>query len=505
MRHQNLCAQNGEQRPNIGSTVARLRRMIASGKLAFDERLSGRGLAQRLGASHTSVRAAIERLEAEGLVETRPQSGTYLRTPPLREVLELSEVRESIETPMAARAAERAGVAEVEALQAIRGRMGALADRAARGEGGLKELTEAAALDGRLHDLILKIADNRAASRIVADSQIFTTFWQLAEPYRASTPAQQRLAIELVYEIHAPIIDAVVSHDPAATRRAMHAHFESANRSYHEKLGQAAAPTRARGFTLIELLVVISVIAVLIAMLLPALARAREVGFRVSCAANQRQSAMYSFMYAGDQRSNSLPPALPVLDPISGLPHGYGFENYRLLWPLGHFDFDLRKNLKGYVNDWRIWGCPVTTGAPLDSTKNSYVPSAGYIVLYGTYFYYPGTAGRYCNAAGTTPVGVTAPPLRLQASRQPFSEVLLQDQCKVGENSNHGLGAVLYPRGGISGTNPSWGLLTNVTANLNSGANHTFYDGHAIFVARKDLTAVGYDAISGNGQILSIP
>ncbi len=65
----------------------------------------------------------------------------------------------------------------------------------------------------------------------------------------------------------------------------------------------------ARGFTLIELLVVIAIIALIVAIMLPALAAARDMGIQARCLAQMKQMGEALVMYAGDDPNQRYPRA----------------------------------------------------------------------------------------------------------------------------------------------------------------------------------------------------
>ena len=89
------------------STASReVRKLLLGGEVHPGQRLSHWSLAKDLGLSRSPVREALLQLEAEGIIEHRPQSGVYLREVSPKELGELYDIRELIE-PYAAILAKR--------------------------------------------------------------------------------------------------------------------------------------------------------------------------------------------------------------------------------------------------------------------------------------------------------------------------------------------------------------------------------------------------------------
>ena len=193
-----------------GDVYHQLREAIVGGQLHPNERLVEATVAERMRAGRSAVRAALVRLDQEGLVTLEPNRGARVRHVTDQEALEIEEVRAALEGLLARRAAVRA---TPEDLKALRDVIAEMRERVEAGDSiGYSEL------NARFHQRIWSAADHPTATRIVGGlkSQAIRFQYQTAmRPGRAERSLHE----------HEEIFAALKAHDEEGAETAMRNHL----------------------------------------------------------------------------------------------------------------------------------------------------------------------------------------------------------------------------------------------------------------------------------------
>lgn len=202
----------------------RIKLGLLTGAYAPDQRLSRRGLAAELGISAPTVQHVLGQLAKEGLVEVRPQSGSYPRLLSETEVMQLDAVRLQLEPYAAEEAATRATAAHLAALAESVALYAHIAETAAAsiaaGEFG-RVLAEVYAAERQFHGTLWTASGNPFLANMLERMQILACVAMTA--HRRS----EHFAETTVHTVreHRDIYEAVAQGDGAAAARLMRIHL----------------------------------------------------------------------------------------------------------------------------------------------------------------------------------------------------------------------------------------------------------------------------------------
>ncbi|WP_445148714.1 GntR family transcriptional regulator [Baekduia sp. Peel2402] len=185
---------------------------IVAGELSPGERLVEEELAERLGESRGAVRAALLKLDHDGLVVRERNRGARVRRVTLEEAIEVLEARAALESLAAGYAALRRTDDELTELQSL------IADMAKLHTAG--ELLAMSERNAALHRRILEISRHSVALDVCSrlHSQIVRfQFRTVLAPGRSPRSLSE----------HQAIVDAIATSDRRTAERAMHKHLNN--------------------------------------------------------------------------------------------------------------------------------------------------------------------------------------------------------------------------------------------------------------------------------------
>ncbi|MBT0962953.1 GntR family transcriptional regulator [Denitromonas iodatirespirans] len=230
--------------------LLRLREMILSGQLPAGERIAEPAVAEATGISRTPIRAALIRLQEEGLIEPIRSGGFRVRAFSAAEIRDAIEVRGVMEGLAARLAAER-GVGRA-ALSVLQGCVREIDDLLASGE--LDEARFAAYVEAnaRFHDALAGASGSEVVQRQVvrANALPFASANGFVRVQAASADARRTLTIANAQ--HAAVIEAIAQREGGRAEALMREHARIAHRNLEHVLDNPAVIGLIPGGCLIQ-------------------------------------------------------------------------------------------------------------------------------------------------------------------------------------------------------------------------------------------------------------
>jgi DNA-binding FadR family transcriptional regulator len=234
--------------PRLTREIAeRIAEEIASARLAPGAKLpTEQKMVAAMGVSRTVVREAVAALRARGLVVTRQGAGAFVAAdadrqpfqltfdglPSIAEVLEVMELRASVEVEAAGLAAERGSAA---ARRRVGAALAAIDAALARGEGAIAE-------DFAFHRAVAAATGNPQFPHFL---EYLGRFIIPRQSIRVSAQhlQGQRAYSELFQREHTAIAEAIAARDVGAAREAMRSHLANSHARYRRLAAEASALT----------------------------------------------------------------------------------------------------------------------------------------------------------------------------------------------------------------------------------------------------------------------